>query len=132
MSDLTIRALTPDTFNDFAALVERNKGMFASCWCIHFHPDCPEKGQTAEGNRALKQRLVAEGIAHAALVYDDRTAGSFLPGERLVADGGVACAGEVTGCAAGGVGFVAGEPATEALGGGGHHGDRRLLVEGVE
>ena len=70
MSDLQIRALTPDTFNDFAALVERNKGMFASCWCIHFHPDCPEKGQTAEGNRALKQRLVAEGIAHAALVYD--------------------------------------------------------------
>lgn len=71
MSDLTIRALTPDTFNDFAALIERNKGMFASCWCIHFHPDCPEKGQTAEGNRALKQHLVAEGIAHAALVYDD-------------------------------------------------------------
>ena len=51
MSDLTIRALTPDTFNDFAALVERNKGMFASCWCTHFHPDCAEKGQTAEGNR---------------------------------------------------------------------------------
>ena len=70
MSDLMIRALTPDTFNDFTALVERNKGMFASCWCTHFHPDSPEKGQTAEGNRAFKQRLVAEGIAHAALVYD--------------------------------------------------------------
>ena len=70
MSDLQIRALTPDTFNDFAALVERNKGMFASCWCTHFHQDCAEKGQTAERNRALKQRLVADGIAHAALVYD--------------------------------------------------------------
>lgn len=43
--------------------------MFASCWCTHFHPDCTEKGQSAEGNRALKQRLVVEGIAHAALVY---------------------------------------------------------------
>ena len=53
-----------------AALVERNKGMFASCWCTHFHPDCAEKGQSAEGNRALKQRLVADGIAHASLVYD--------------------------------------------------------------
>ena len=70
MSDFTIKALTPETFDDFAALVERNKGMFASCWCTHFHPDCAEKGQTAEGNRALKQRLVSDGIAHAALVYD--------------------------------------------------------------
>ena len=50
--------------------------MFASCWCTKFHPDCAEKGQSAEGNRALKQRLVADGIAHAALVYD---------GERAVA-----------------------------------------------
>src|SRR4051794_34652318 len=70
MSDFTIRALTPETFDDFAALVERNRGMFASCWSTHFHPDCAEKGQTAEGNRALKRRLVADGVAHAALVYD--------------------------------------------------------------
>lgn len=70
MSDLTIKALTPETFDDFAALVGRNKGMFASCWCTKFHPECAEKGQSAEGNRALKQRLVADGIAHAALVYD--------------------------------------------------------------
>ena len=69
-SDYTIKALTPETFDDFAALVERNKGMFASCWCTKFHPDCAEKGQSAEGNRALKQRLVADGIARAALVYD--------------------------------------------------------------
>jgi GNAT superfamily N-acetyltransferase len=70
MSDYTIRALTPETFSDFAALVERNKGMFASCWCTWFHPHCEERGQTAEGNRTLRERWVAEGIAHAALVYD--------------------------------------------------------------
>ena len=70
MSELTIKALALETFGDFVALVERNKGMFASCWCVQFHPDCAEKGQSAEGNRALKQRLVADGIAHAALVYD--------------------------------------------------------------
>ena len=69
MSDLTIRALTPETFDDFAALVERNGGMFAHCWCTWFHPDCAEKEERAT-RRALKQRLVAEGIAHAALVYD--------------------------------------------------------------
>ena len=70
MSDFTIKALTSETFDDFAALVERNGGMFAGCWCTKFHPDCAEKGQSREGNRALKQRLVAEGIAHAARVYD--------------------------------------------------------------
>ncbi|MDF2968901.1 MAG: family N-acetyltransferase, partial [Nocardioidaceae bacterium] len=38
MSDFTIKSLTSETFDDFAALVERNKGMFASCWCTWFHP----------------------------------------------------------------------------------------------
>ena len=49
MSDYAIKALTPETFDDFAALVERNKGMFASCWCTKFHPDCAEKGQSRRG-----------------------------------------------------------------------------------
>lgn len=69
MSEFTIRPLTSDTFGDFAALVERNGGMFASCWCTKFHPDCAEKGRSVEGNRELKRRLVADGSAHAALVY---------------------------------------------------------------
>ena len=69
MSEFTIKALTPETFDDFAALVERNGGMFAGCWCTKFHPDCTE-GQRTEGNREFKQRLVSDGIAHAALVYD--------------------------------------------------------------
>lgn len=30
----------------------------------------PERGQTAEGNRGYKQRLVVEGRAHAALIFD--------------------------------------------------------------
>ena len=59
MSDFTIKALTSETFDDFAALVERNGGMFAGCWCTKVHPDCMEKGQRTEGNREFKQRLVA-------------------------------------------------------------------------
>ncbi|HVX47394.1 MAG TPA: hypothetical protein VHC49_26120 [Mycobacteriales bacterium] len=70
MSEFTIKELTPETFDDFAALIERNGGMFAGCWCTKFHPDCAEKWQSAEGNRAFKQRLVNEGAAHAALVYE--------------------------------------------------------------
>jgi GNAT superfamily N-acetyltransferase len=71
VSDFTIKALTSETFGDFAALVERNGGMFAGCWCTKFHPNCAEKDQSREARRALKRRLVADGIAHAALVYDD-------------------------------------------------------------
>ncbi len=70
MSDFTIRPLTSETFDDFVALVERNGGMFAGCWCTKFHPDCAEKDESRDSRRALKERLVADDTAHAALVYD--------------------------------------------------------------
>ena len=35
-----------------------------------FHPSCPERGESQEVNRGIKQRLVDEGVAHAALVFD--------------------------------------------------------------
>jgi hypothetical protein len=40
------------------------------CWCTWFHPACAEKGESSEANRAYKERLVREGKAHAALVFD--------------------------------------------------------------
>ncbi len=30
-------------------------------WCTNFYPGCSEKGRSAEGNRAPKRRLMAEG-----------------------------------------------------------------------
>ncbi len=65
-----IEPLTPDTWPAFAALVERNNGLFASCWCAYFHchPDPPERKEL--GNRAFKQKLVEEDRTHAALVFD--------------------------------------------------------------
>ena len=44
--------------------------MFGGCWCTWFHTFHAEKTFTAEGNRALKDQLVDEGRAHAALVFD--------------------------------------------------------------
>jgi GNAT superfamily N-acetyltransferase len=70
MGDVTVRALTPDTWDAFARIVERHNGVFGGCWCTWFHTFQSEKTFTAEGNRALKQRLVDEGRAHAALVFD--------------------------------------------------------------
>jgi hypothetical protein len=51
-SGYSIQPLTAHTWNAFAGLVERHKGIFGGCWCIYFHPDCAERGQGYEGNLA--------------------------------------------------------------------------------
>jgi GNAT superfamily N-acetyltransferase len=70
MGEYTVEALGPDTWTAFAELAERHNGVWGGCWCTWFHPACAERGQSAEGNRALKKRLVDENRAHAALVFD--------------------------------------------------------------
>jgi len=35
----TTRMLTPETWEDFAALVEANNGVWGGCWCVGFHPE---------------------------------------------------------------------------------------------
>ena len=66
----TVKPLGPDAWDDFAALAERHNGVWGGCWCTWFHTAHEEKTYSAEDNRALKQRLVNEGRAHAALVFD--------------------------------------------------------------
>ena len=70
LSDYEVRPLTPDTWDAFADLCERHNGVFGGCWCTWFHTMHDEKERTYEGNRELKKRLVDEGRAHAALVFD--------------------------------------------------------------
>jgi hypothetical protein len=70
MTDYVIKPLDATTWDAFARLVERHNGVFGGCWCTWFHTFQAEKTFTAEGNRALKERLVEEGRAHAALVFD--------------------------------------------------------------
>jgi len=67
---LTVRALEPDTWDAFADLVERHNGVFGGCWCTWFQTMHEEKTFNAESNREVKERLVREGKAHAALVFD--------------------------------------------------------------
>jgi ribosomal protein S18 acetylase RimI-like enzyme len=66
----TVQPLGPDTWDDFAALAERHNGVWGGCWCTWFHTMHGEKTFDAEDNRALKERRVDEGRAHAALVFD--------------------------------------------------------------
>jgi GNAT superfamily N-acetyltransferase len=66
----TIKALGPDTWDAFADLAERHNGVWGGCWCTWFHTFQSEKTHTVDGNRALKEQLVRQGKAHAALVFD--------------------------------------------------------------
>ncbi len=72
-TNFAIAPLTTQTWPAFDALVQRHGGIFGGCWCTWFHdghPQCVGRGETAEGNRAIKQQLVEAGVAHAALVMD--------------------------------------------------------------
>lgn len=70
VSGYTVKPLGPDTWDAFANLVERHNGVWGGCWCTWFHTMSAEKERNADANRALKQRLVCAGRAHAALVFD--------------------------------------------------------------
>jgi GNAT superfamily N-acetyltransferase len=69
--DYTTRLLTPDTWDDFAALVEASNGVWGGCWCIGFHPEGLGKGRTVAGNRDAKRAHVNNGTVHQILVYRD-------------------------------------------------------------
>jgi GNAT superfamily N-acetyltransferase len=70
MTKYTIKALDETTWDAFAALVEKNNGVFGGCWCIGFHAEGADRKTTAALNRERKLERVREGRAHAALVFD--------------------------------------------------------------
>jgi ribosomal protein S18 acetylase RimI-like enzyme len=81
MSQYEIRALNSETWEAFAALVERhNGGGFGGCWCTWFHrpthsaPSSSKESRPASYTRDFKRDLVETDRAHAALVFDGETA----------------------------------------------------------
>ena len=66
MSGYTMKPLSPATWADFAALVERHGGVWGGCWCLAFHAEGKESGPQRRGQ---KEQRVRAGQAHAALVY---------------------------------------------------------------
>ncbi len=86
VDDLTIRPLASDTWPAFADLVARHNGVFGGCWCTWFHTLSRDKERTYASNRDLKCRLVEQGHAHAALVFNGDEAvawAQFGPPEEL-------------------------------------------------
>jgi len=66
----TVKALDQSTWPAFAALVERNNGVFGGCWCMGFHAEGVGKDTTAAQNCERKHERVRAGTTHAALVFD--------------------------------------------------------------
>src|SRR4029077_13756662 len=65
------KPLEPETWADFAALVEANNGVWGGCWCMGFHPEGLSKDSTVAGNRAAKRAHVDNRTVHQILVYSD-------------------------------------------------------------
>ena len=65
-----VRELGTKTWPEFARIMEKHNGVWGGCWCVAFHPKPGESNQTAESNRAYKERLVRANQSQAALVYD--------------------------------------------------------------
>jgi GNAT superfamily N-acetyltransferase len=81
----TTKALTFETWPDFAALAEAHNGVWNGCWCLAFH-DWDGGNVSHAANRAEKERRVRDDEAHAALVYaGDACVGwaQFGPPEEL-------------------------------------------------
>lgn len=65
-----VRALTPETFPAWLALAEKHNGVWGGCYCSYFHGDTAETVKAEYDGPTFKNRLVDEGVAHAALVFD--------------------------------------------------------------
>ncbi len=68
----TIRPLSAETWEAYAALAEKHNGVWGGCFCTWFHPRRKDEGlaDVVEAGRPYKELLVREGRAHAALVFD--------------------------------------------------------------
>ncbi len=70
MADHVIRALSSETWDAYAALIEKHNGVWGGCWCTYFHEDTDVDRKKELGGAGFKKRMVELGIAHAALVFD--------------------------------------------------------------
>jgi GNAT superfamily N-acetyltransferase len=68
----TIKPLSAETWEAYAALAEKHNGVWGGCFCTWFHPRRKAEGleDVVEAGRPYKELLVREGRAHAALVFD--------------------------------------------------------------
>lgn len=67
---MIVKPLSDETWPAFAKLVEGEGGVWGGCWCIGFHLDPKGPKGQCKPYRETKERLVQEGRALAALVFE--------------------------------------------------------------
>jgi len=70
MTTHVIKPLTPETFTAWLALAEKHNGVWGGCYCSYFHGDTENTVKSEHDRATFKKRLVEEGVAHAALVFE--------------------------------------------------------------
>lgn len=65
-----IKPLTLETYPAWLALAEKHNGVWGGCWCSYFHGDTDATVKNDYDGPTFKRRLIEEGVAHAALVFD--------------------------------------------------------------
>lgn len=70
MTAHVIKPLTLDTYPAWLALAEKHNGVWGGCYCSYFHDDTETTKKAEVGGPTFKKRMIEEGIAHAALVFD--------------------------------------------------------------
>jgi len=69
-----IRALTLETYPAWLALAEKHNGVWGGCYCSYFHDDTATTKKADAGGPLFKKRMIEEGVAHAALVFEGEQA----------------------------------------------------------
>ena len=69
-----IKPLTAETYPAWLALAEKHNGVWGGCFCSYFHSDTERTAKDDYDRPTFKRRLVDEGVAHAALVFDGEAA----------------------------------------------------------
>jgi hypothetical protein len=70
MARFSVKELGPQTWPDFARIMEKHNGVWGGCWCVSYHLKHDVEKQWSGRHRELKERLVLANQSHAALVYD--------------------------------------------------------------
>ena len=74
MTTHTIKRLTLETYPAWLALAQKHNGVWGGCYCSYFHGDTQRTVKNEHDGPTFKKRLIAEGVAHAALVFDGEDA----------------------------------------------------------
>jgi Acetyltransferase (GNAT) family. len=74
VTEYVVKPLTAETFPAWRALAEKHNGVWGGCWCSYFHGDTATTVKAEHDGPSFQRRLVDEGVAHAALLFDGEQA----------------------------------------------------------